>query len=84
MDSLQKKIWKKIFRNYVIWLLFVLAIIIFLYVRSGSLEASLTVGLALALAYFRSVTIEYQNYKKELMGKETITNKSSGGAIAPR
>lgn len=83
MDSLRKKIWKKILRNYVIWLLFVLAIVIFLYIRSESLEASLTVGLALSLIYFRSVYIEYQNYKKELMKKDSITNKSSECAKAP-
>jgi hypothetical protein len=83
MDSLQKKIWKRIFRDYIIWLLFVLAIIILLYIRTESLEASLTVGLAFAIAYFRSVTITYERFKKELMGKESITRKTSGCAKAP-
>ena len=70
MDPLQKKIWKRILKGQLLSLVIISIIVIFFIVRSGSLAASLTVGVALFLASFRFTYSEYQQYKREFLEQE--------------
>ena len=47
-----------------------LIVVLFLYYRSGSLTAALTVGLALFLASFRFTYGQYQQFKREILEQE--------------
>jgi hypothetical protein len=76
MDTIKKKAWKTVIIGYLGYLIIVLAIMFFIYIRNGSssLSASLTVGVFLALAGLKWVYSDYQNNKRNLLDKNNGDN----------
>lgn len=71
MAELKKKIWKRVLKSQLISLVIIIISVTFIYVRSESLGATLTVGLSLFLASFRFTYPEYQQYKREVLEQES-------------
>jgi hypothetical protein len=69
MDTLKKKVWKLILKDFLIWMCIVVVVVLFLFVRSGSLSVALTVGLFFIVIPFKWVYRDYLTYKKELMNE---------------
>ena len=70
MEEAKKKLWRKVLISQLISWVLCSVIVAFIYLRSGSLSAALTVGLALFLGSFRFTFNDYQQYKREMLEQE--------------
>lgn len=72
MNQLDKKAWKKVIVSQFTYLVIIGIVVIFFYVRSGSLNAALTIGIALILGSFRFTYSEYHQCKRDI--RDGLTN----------
>ena len=71
MKSASKYALKKAMMSYLLSIIIAIIVSIFIYIRSESLFAALTVGIGLALAGFRFFYMDYQRAKNKAI-KEKI------------
>ncbi|MDA8416701.1 MAG: hypothetical protein M0Z78_06495 [Betaproteobacteria bacterium] len=69
MKSASKYALKNAMISYLISIIIAIAVSIFIFIRSESLFAALTVGVGLALAGFRFFYMDYQRAKKNFIDR---------------
>jgi len=66
MKPMTKKIIKKMWSAYLIYLVIVAIIALAIYLNTRSVKSALIIGLLLSLAYFKFIASKYQSARAEL------------------